>query len=85
MAERSGGREGAAPVSAELTPHVAGPCSFRVDVRVNAPQLEDWLTCHEQELRLFDAVQLFRVWCRRIRRGTRIGREYKPVSLVTAR
>lgn len=43
--------------------------------------LEDWLTVCEAELTVFDALHLFRVWCRRVRRGTRIGREYKPSAV----
>jgi hypothetical protein len=61
----------------ELAPFESAVRCFKVDVRVDTPQLEDWLCVSERELSLFDAMHLFRVWCRRIRRGTLIGREYK--------
>ena len=62
----------------ELAPFQFSRACFRVDVRVSTPQLEDWLSAHQNELDLFDALHLFRVWCRRIRRGTLVGRQYKP-------
>ncbi len=61
----------------ELAPFESAVRCFRVDVRVSTPQLEDWLSVCEHELSMGDAMHLFRVWCRRLRRGTRIGREYK--------
>ena len=62
----------------ELEPFQHAARIFCVDVRVSTPQLEDWLRVNQSELDLFDALHLFRVWCRRIRRGTLVGREYKP-------
>lgn len=65
----------------ELDPFQHARQCFRVDVRVSAPQLEDWLTVTSHELTLFDAMHLFRVWCRRVRRGTRVAREYHPSAV----
>ncbi len=65
----------------ELAPDAYAARTFRVDVRVSAPQLEDWLTVVNRELDVFDALHIFRMWCRRVRRGTRVGREYKPSAV----
>lgn len=64
----------------ELAPFQFSRACFCVDVLVSTPQLEDWLRVNNLELDLFDALHLFRVWCRRIRRGTLVGREYKPAA-----
>jgi hypothetical protein len=65
------------PLEPELAPFEHARKCFRVDVRVSTPQLDDWLCVTPEEVSLFDAQHVFRVWCRRIRRGTMIGREYK--------
>ena len=64
----------------ELAPFQHSARVFCIDVRVSTPQLEDWLRVNQNELDLFEALHLFRVWCRRIRRGTLVGREYKPTA-----
>jgi hypothetical protein len=66
-----------APLEPELAPFEHARKCFRVDVRVSTPQLDDWLSVTSDEVSLFDAQHIFRVWCRRIRRGTMVGREYK--------